>query len=121
MRMRRGRRGGLAAAVCAGAALATVLAAAAGCSGSPGTGTGVISSGPAPSARTLSPDPPRRGAPGRGLAHLRPGLRPQRRGRRRRPAGGRCAAGRLAAHLDGAVYGQPLLVGDKAIAATEND
>src|SRR6266702_25074 len=112
MRMRLGRTARLAAAALTGG----VLAAAAGCSGGAGNGT---SSGSAPPSRTLAPDPGGGAHPdaawptyGRDFAHsgvaadaARPGpLKVSWRVR-----------------LDGAVYGQPLLVGDLAIAATEND
>ncbi len=106
---------------------AAVLAAAASCSGSPGNGTGGTgtSSGPAPSARTLSPQasggsrgaPPAAAWPTFGRDFARSGVAPGVA-----PAGG---SGSLRVgwrvHLDGAVYGQPLLVGGMAIAATEND
>ena len=93
--MRLGRRGRLAAAACAGG----VLAAAAGCSGSPGNGDGhgrhIVRSGtvgPHAEPGSCGRDPPRRG-----LAHLRARLRPQRRGRRGGHGGRfRFAAGRLA-------------------------
>ena len=52
------------------------------------------------------------------MADLRPGRRAQRRGRGR-PRWPASIAWR--ARLDGAVYGQPLLVGNLVIAATEND
>src|SRR6266496_1500970 len=85
----------------------------AGCSG------GGTSTGSAPPARTLSPDPGGGGHPaavwptyGRDLA--RSGV-----------AAGVAAPGPLTVgwrvHLDGAVYGQPLLVGNLVIAATEGD
>src|SRR5947209_780557 len=106
---------------------AAVLAAAASCSGSPGNGTGGTgtSSGPAPSARTLSP------ALSGGAAGGRPAAAWPTFGRdfaRSGVAAGVTPAGGSGslrvgwrAHLDGAVYGQPLLVGGMAIAATEND
>src|SRR5947209_9875081 len=106
---------------------AAVLAAAASCSGSPGNGTGGTgtSSGPAPSARTLSP------ALSGGAAGGRPAAAWPTFGRdfaRSGVAAGVTPAGGPGSlrvswrvHLDGAVYGQPLLVGGMAIAATEND
>ena len=90
-----------------------VLAAAAGCSGGSGT-----SSGSAPPSRTLAPDPgggghPAAAWPTYGHDFARSGVADAAR------------PGRLTvswrAHLDGAVYGQPLLVGTMVIAATEND
>jgi len=89
--------------------------AAAGCSGPGGAGT---SSGSAPSARTLSPDPgggryPAAAWPTYGRDFARSGV-----------AAGVEAPGPLTVswrvHLDGAVYGQPLLIGNLVIAATEN-
>ena len=107
--MRFGRKARLAAAMLTG-----VLAAAAGCSDPGGT-----SSGSAPPSRTLSPGPgdgahPAAAWPTYGRDVARSGV-----------AAGVAAPGPLTvswrAHLDGAVYGQPLLVGDLVIAATEND
>ena len=111
MRTRLARGARLAAAVLTGG----VLAAAAGCSSSAG-GT---STGAAPPFRTQSSDPGSGGDPaatwptyGRDFA-------------RSDVAAGVAAPGPLRvswrAHLDGAVYGQPLLVGNLVIAATEND
>jgi outer membrane protein assembly factor BamB len=109
----------LAMAVLTGA----VLAAAAACSGSAGGGT---STGSAPPSRTLTQAPasgndnsgsgphPAAAWPTYGRDFARSGV-----------AAGVATPGRLAvswrAHLDGAVYGQPLLVGTLVIAATEND
>ncbi len=110
MRTRRARMVRLAAAVLTGGLLA------AGCSGSSGGGT---STGSAPSARTLTPVPGTGGHPAAawptyGRDFARTGV-----------ATGVAAAGapRVSwrAHLDGAVYGQPLLAGTLVIAATEND
>ena len=110
MRLRFGRKARFAAAVLTGG----VLAAAAGCSDPGGT-----SAGSAPPARTLAPDPghgahPAAAWPTYGRDAARSGV-----------AAGVAAPGRLTvswrAHLDGAVYGQPLLVGDLVIAATEDD
>src|SRR6185437_12590999 len=96
MRIRLGRTARLVAAALTGG----VLAAAAACSG-PGGGT---SSGPAPPSRTLTPGQDSGAHPG---------------------AAGAARPGPLTvswrAHLDGAVYGQPLVVGQLVIAATEND
>jgi len=105
--------------------VACVLAAAAGCSGSAGNGTGGTSSGAAPSTRTLDPAPSG-GAPGARPAAAWPtfgrdfarsgvaaGVAP--------PGGSGSLRVSWRVHLDGAVYGQPLLVGGMAIAATEND
>ncbi len=103
----------------AAALTATALA---GCGGgSPGGGT---STGTAPPARTLAPAPsspdhagganPAAAWPAYGGNAAHAGV-----------ATGVAAAGPLRvswrAHLDGAVYGQPLLVGNLVIAATEND
>jgi outer membrane protein assembly factor BamB len=106
---------------------AGVLAAAAGCSSSPDdpAGAGGTSSGAAPPARTLGPVPSD-GSPGSHPAAAWPtfGRDFTRSGVATgvAPAGG---PGSLKvgwrAHLDGAVYGQPLLIGSMAIAATEND
>ena len=110
--MRLGRTARLVTAAVTGG----VLVAAAACSGSGGGGT---SSGSAPASRTLTP------VPGNG-AH--PAAAWPTYGRdfaRSDVATGVAAPGHLAvswrAHLDGAVYGQPLLIGDLVIAATEND
>ena len=111
MRLRFGRTARFAAVVLTGG----VLAAAAGCS-DPGGGT---SSGSPPSSRTLTPDAgggphPAAAWPAYGRDVARSGV-----------AAGVAAPGPLTvswrAHLDGAVYGQPLLVGSLVIAATEND
>jgi outer membrane protein assembly factor BamB len=98
----------------AGAVLAAVLGSA-GCSGSPGGG-GPTS--PAPPARTLAPTSggshPDATWPAYGRDAARSGVAPGTA-----PAGPPGIAWR--ARLDGAVYGQPLLVGSLVIAATEND
>ena len=95
---------------------AAVLAAAAACSGSAGGGT---SSGSVPPGRTLSPGPgsgthPAAAWPTYGRDFARSGV-----------AVGVARPGPLTVSwrvdLDGAVYGQPLLVGAMVIAATEND
>ncbi len=84
-----------------------------------GRGRGGTSSGSAPPSRTLTPGPghgahPAAAWPTYGRDFARSGV-----------AAGVAAPGPLAVswrvHLDGAVYGQPLLVGDLVIAATEND
>ncbi len=112
MRMRRERTARLIATALTGG----LLAAAAGCGGSAGGGT---STGSAPSARTLTSAPDSGGHPAAawptyGGDFARTGV-----------AAGVAAAGSLQvswrAHLDGAVSGQPLLVGPLVIAATEND
>ena len=112
MRVRFARAGRLAAAVTAGG----VLAAAAGCSSSAGNGT---SSGAAPSAKTLNSAPV-------GGAH--PDAAWPTYGRdfaRTSVAAGVAAPGAprvgWRVNLDGAVYGEPLLVGTMVLAATEND
>src|SRR5690349_9610156 len=111
MRMRLGRTARLVAAALTGG----VLAAAAACSG-PGGGT---SSGSAPPSRTLTPGQdsgahPEAAWPTYGRDFARSGV-----------AAGAARPGPLTvswrAHLDGAVYGQPMLVGQLVIAATEND
>ncbi|HEY2488644.1 MAG TPA: PQQ-binding-like beta-propeller repeat protein [Streptosporangiaceae bacterium] len=109
--MRFGRKTRLAAAMLTGG----VLAAAAGCSDPDGTGT---SSGSAPPARTLAPDPgggghPDAAWPTYGRDFARSGVADAAR-----PAS---LTVNWRVHLDGAVYGQPLLVGNLVIAATEND
>ncbi|HXJ28417.1 MAG TPA: PQQ-binding-like beta-propeller repeat protein, partial [Streptosporangiaceae bacterium] len=100
-----------------------VLAAAAACSGSAGGEAGT-STGSAPPFRTLTQAPasgsdsggphPAAGWPTYGRDFARSGV-----------AAGVARPGPLTvswrAHLDGAVYGQPLLVGTLVIAATEND
>src|SRR5436190_19124945 len=108
MRMRLGRTARLAAAVLTGG----VLAAAAGRRG------GGTSTGSAPPSRTLAPDPGGRGHPD--AAWLTYGRDFARSGvaDAARPASLTVS---WRAHLDGAVYGQPLLVGNLVIAATEND
>src|SRR5256886_17191700 len=109
MRTRLARTARLAAAALTGG----VLAAAAGCSG------GGTSTGSAPPSRTLAADPgggghPEAAWPTYGRDFARSGV-----------AAGVAAPGPLTVswrvHLDGAVYGQPLLVGAMVIAATEND
>ena len=113
--MRLGRAARLAAA----ALTVGVLAAAAGCGGSPGNSTDGTSSGSAPPSRSLTSPPGNAGHPGAdwptyGHDAARTGV-----------ATSVGAAGPLhvswRATLDGAVYGQPLLVGNMVIAATEND
>ncbi len=108
------------------------LAAAAGCSNPAG---GAQSSGPAPPARTLAPAPTAAGgAPASGQASAAGGQRGDpgaawpafgRDAARTGVAAGAGPAGPLSvawrAGLDGAVYGQPLLVGNLVIAATENN
>ncbi len=115
MRMRFGRTARLAAAVLAGG----VLAAAAGCSSASGGSAGGESTGSAPAAKTLTASPdgashPDAAWPTYGRDFARTGV-----------AAAVAPAGPLKVswqvHLDGAVYGQPLLVGSLVIAATEND
>jgi len=110
--MRFGRAARLATAALAG----SILAAVTGCSGGGGGGT---SSGSVPPARTLSPGAgsgasPAAAWPTYGRDFARSGV-----------AVGVARPGPLTVswrvHLDGAVYGQPLLVGAMVIAATEND
>jgi outer membrane protein assembly factor BamB len=106
----------LAMAVLTGAVLAGAVA----CSGSAGGGGGNgTSSGSAPPSRTLTTAAgngahPAAAWPTYGRDFARSGV-----------AAGMARPGPLTvswrAHLDGAVYGQPLLVGDLVIAATEND
>jgi outer membrane protein assembly factor BamB len=95
-----------------------VLAAVAACGGSAGSG-GASSSGSAPAARTLTP------APGGGAHPAAAWPTYGRDAARSDVAAGVATPGPLTvswhAHLDGAVYGQPLLVGTMVIAATEND
>ena len=87
---------------------------AAGCGGSGGG----ISTGPAPPLKTLAPT----AAAGR---HADPSWPTYGRDAARSGVAAAAPAGRLSiawrARLDGAVYGQPLLVGNLVIAATEND
>ncbi len=113
MRLQRTAR--LAAAVLAG----SVLAAAAGCAGSSGGSSagGETSTGSAPTTTTLTPgsgNHPSAAWPTYGRDFARTDV-----------AAGVDTAGPLRvswrANLDGAVYGQPLLVGTLVIAATEND
>src|SRR5215468_6028837 len=114
MRMRLGRKARLAAAMLTGG----LLAAAAGCS-DPGRAGGDPPSGSAPPSRTLTSGQdggthPAAAWPTYGRDAARSGV-----------AAGVAAPGPLTAswrvRLDGAVYGQPLLVGNLVIAATEND
>src|SRR5271157_1838502 len=117
MRMRLRHTARLAVAAVAGG----ILAAAVGCAGSSGgssAGDGTAT-GAAPPARTLAPGGGSGAHPGAawptyGGDFARTGV-----------AAGVATAGPLRvswqAHLDGAVYGQPLLVGTLVIAATEND
>ena len=89
-----------------------VLAAAAGCS------SGGTSTGSTPPSRTLAPDPG-------GGGHLDAAWPTYGRDLARSGVADAARPGRLAVswrvHLDGAVYGQPLLVGNLVIAATEGD
>jgi polyvinyl alcohol dehydrogenase (cytochrome) len=101
------------------AALLTGLAA---CGGS--TAPGGQSGAPAPPARTI----PASGSPGGGAKTQHPAAQWPQFGNgaaRRGAASGIPAAGHLSVAwrkgLDGAVYGQPLVVGGLVIAATEND
>jgi outer membrane protein assembly factor BamB len=96
---------------------AAVLAGAAACGGS---APGATSTGSAPVAKTLTSSPatgayPAAAWPGYGRTAARTGV----------AAGVAAASGGLRiswqAHLDGAVYGQPLLVGNRVIVATEDD
>jgi polyvinyl alcohol dehydrogenase (cytochrome) len=116
MRMRLARTAWLAAAALTGA----VLAAAAGCS-APGNGNGAnaTSTGSAPPSQALTSSPDSAGHPGTdwptyGHDFARTGVAADTD-----PAGPLHVSWQ--AHLDGAVYGQPLLVGTMVIAATEND
>ncbi len=118
MRNRFGRTARLMAAALTGG----LLAAAAGCGSSAGGGT---STGSAPAAKTLTSAPSSGGPEGPGD---HPGAAWPAYGRdyaRTDVAAGLAPAGPLhvswRASLDGAVYGQPLLVGTLVIAATEND
>jgi outer membrane protein assembly factor BamB len=102
------------------------LAAAAGCGG--GSSGGAQSTGPAPQTRTLAPASATGGNASASATGRHPGAAWPAFGRdaaRTGVAAGVAAAGPLhaawRANLDGAVYGQPLLVGDLVIAATEND
>jgi polyvinyl alcohol dehydrogenase (cytochrome) len=115
--MRLTRTARLAAAALTGG----VLAAAAGCTSSPGDGSGAggTSTGSAPPSVAMTSAPDSAGNPGTdwptyGHDFARTGV-----------AATVAAAGPLRvswrANLDGAVYGQPLLVGNMVIAATEND
>src|SRR3984957_13311556 len=114
MRTRLARMARLASA----ALTAGVLAAAAGCAGS--ARGGAMPTGSAPPSRTLtSPSHNNVGHPGTdwptyGHDFARTGVAANMA-----PAGPLSVSWR--AHLDGAVYGQPLLVGSTVIAATEND
>ena len=117
--MRFGRTARLAAARLVAAALTGgVLAGAAACSGPAGGGSETPNS-PAASSATPAPAPddgarPAAAWPTYGRDFARSGV-----------AAGVAAPGLLTvswrARLDGAVYGQPLLVGHLVIAATEND
>ena len=120
MRMRLRRTARLAAAALAGG----VLAATAGCSGLPvsSSGGGGTSTGSAPPARTLT-SAPASASQGAQLSAAWPAY--GRDFARTGVAAGVAPAGSLKVgwqvHLDGAVYGQPLLVGPLVIVATEND
>ena len=106
------------------ALVAGVLAVAAGCSGSPGSGTGAggTSSGPAPSPRTLSPAPAGGAHPAAAWpAYGRDFARADVAAGVAAPGGSGSLKVGWRVHLDGAVYGQPLLIGDMAIVATEDD
>jgi len=112
--MRRARTARLAAAAVAGG----LLAAAAGCTSSPGNGV-APPAGSAPPTMTLTTAPDNAGYPGAdwgtyGHDFARTGVASNTA-----PAGALSVSWRM--QLDGAVYGQPLLVGSTVIAATEND
>ena len=111
MRTKLGRTARLAAA-----ALTGLLAATAGCAGSSGAGSsgGGSSTGSAPPTRALTVAPNGRRASRRGLAHVRPRLRPYR-GRHRRGPGRRV---RLAARQ---LAGQPGRRGLRAAAPGRHD
>ncbi len=98
------------------AAMAGILLAVAGCGGA---GAGATSSGPAPPTRTLAAAPPGTVFPAAAWPAF--GGNAARTG----VAAGAAPAGPLSigwqVSLDGAVYGQPLLVGSLVIAATEGD
>ncbi|HET9081443.1 MAG TPA: PQQ-binding-like beta-propeller repeat protein [Trebonia sp.] len=101
--------------VAGGAALAAAACVAAACSGPHGTADGASTTAPV-------------SVPGPGATASASGANwPEYDGNPARTgvAAGVPAAGALAtawiAHLDGAVYGQPLIVGKEVIAATEND
>jgi outer membrane protein assembly factor BamB len=128
MRIRRARTTALASAragrTLAGAVLAAALLAAAvlaGAAACGGSGPGATSAGSAPAAKTLTSPAtgtfPGAAWPTYGRTAARTGV----------AAGVAAAAGpgglRISgqAHLAGAVYGQPLLAGNRVIAATEND
>jgi len=128
MRIRRARTTALASAragrtLAGGVLAAAVLAAAvlAGAAACGGSGPGATSAGSAPAAKTLASPAtgtfPGAAWPTYGRTAARTGV----------AAGVAAAAGpgglRISwqAHLDGAVYGQPLLAGNRVIAATEND
>jgi polyvinyl alcohol dehydrogenase (cytochrome) len=114
MRTRRARTARLAAVALTGG----LLAAAAGCTSSPGASGTPTGSAP-PSAILTSPADDNVGHPGTdwptyGRDFARTGVAANTA-----PAGNLSVTWR--ARLDGAVYGQPLLVGSMVIAATEND
>jgi outer membrane protein assembly factor BamB len=128
MRIRRARTTALASAragrtLAGGVLAAAVLAAAvlAGAAACGGSGPGATSAGSAPAAKTLTSPAtgtfPGAAWPTYGRTAARTGV----------AAGVAADAGpgglRISwqAHLDGAVYGQPLLAGNRVIAATEND
>jgi outer membrane protein assembly factor BamB len=102
-------------AVAGGTAIAAAALAAAACSGTSGTAIPAGAASPASSAS------PAGTASGSGANWPEYDANPARTG----VATGVPAAGALttawSARLDGAVYGQPLVVGDEVIAATEND
>jgi polyvinyl alcohol dehydrogenase (cytochrome) len=115
MRTRRAGTARLAAAALAGG----LLAAAAGCTSSPDSGNATPTGSAPPTITLTSPEDPGVGHPGTdwptyGHDFARTGVAANTA-----PAGPLSISWR--AHLDGAVYGQPLLVGSTVIAATEND
>ncbi|MFG2820164.1 PQQ-binding-like beta-propeller repeat protein [Kitasatospora sp. NPDC048365] len=106
----------LSAGVCA---LALLLGGcASGSGGPPGTSNGGTGTSPGPSELTAGPRGPTPAAPGDWTQYHRDALRtgtvPDL------PAAG-APVRTWAARLDGAVYGQPLLVGGRVLAATENN
>ena len=113
--MRLARRARLTAAVLTGGLLAAV----AGCTGSPGGGNATPTGSALPVKTLTSPDYAGVGHPGTDWPTYGHDFARSGAGANMTPAGPLSVSWR--APLDGAVYGQPLLVGSTVIAATEND
>ena len=112
---------------CTGRAVLAVLLAGLACAagGCGAAGAGGQSTGPAPSARTIPADSPGTGDAGHAAYPAAAWGQFGNSAAKTGAASSAAAAGHLSvawrAGLDGAVYGQPLVIGNLVVAATEND